>query len=348
MLLDLALGIERAFVEKHPTSISAMAFFEDKVLISGSIDGKVNLCDIEGEECNTVYKCQNTQDRRIPIASVVVSEFGVGIVVDIDGNCRFYDLHRLNKIAKVSSRAPNVKAATTWRMVPNPTFVATNETFIAVVNEPASEEHTVPDTELPPAPDVPVKLAKGQEPPPPVDPPKPYEVHSEKDIVIASQFSHQKENMKSLRNIVRGAPEKLFVMQKSHVLFFRLEDIILNLFPHLAAYRKRGVTTKDVFENHDPLNRKETQSTSPDITSTNIRLTEAIGSPVQLNDTAKSGFSKKLLSNFLEFNNDTGFNFAIGGGAVSKAESSRSDKNSSGGYGAPTLAMLNPELFKQM
>jgi len=49
VVLDLALGIEKHFIEKHPCAISALAFYEDKVLVSGSIDGKVNLCDLESE-----------------------------------------------------------------------------------------------------------------------------------------------------------------------------------------------------------------------------------------------------------------------------------------------------------
>jgi hypothetical protein len=49
IILDLALGMEKYFVEKHPCAVSSIAIFEDKVLISGSIDGRVNLCDLESE-----------------------------------------------------------------------------------------------------------------------------------------------------------------------------------------------------------------------------------------------------------------------------------------------------------
>jgi hypothetical protein len=49
-------------------------------------------------------KCQNCQDRRIPIAKAFASsDYGIGAVVDIEGNCRFYDLIRFRKMAKVSS-----------------------------------------------------------------------------------------------------------------------------------------------------------------------------------------------------------------------------------------------------
>jgi len=44
-------------------------------------------------------------DRRIPIAKVdTTSEFGLGMAVDIEGNCRFYDLIRFKKMAKISAQ----------------------------------------------------------------------------------------------------------------------------------------------------------------------------------------------------------------------------------------------------
>lgn len=49
IIIDLILGIEKKFLEKHPGEISALAFWDDKVLISGSIDGRINLNDLEDE-----------------------------------------------------------------------------------------------------------------------------------------------------------------------------------------------------------------------------------------------------------------------------------------------------------
>lgn len=49
IVLDLALGMEKYFIEKHPAAITSLAFYEDKVLISGSVDGRVNLCDLDSE-----------------------------------------------------------------------------------------------------------------------------------------------------------------------------------------------------------------------------------------------------------------------------------------------------------
>ena len=56
IVIDLQLGIEKKFVEKHPATITALALYDDKVLISGSVDGRVNLCDLDSED-RKVYKC---------------------------------------------------------------------------------------------------------------------------------------------------------------------------------------------------------------------------------------------------------------------------------------------------
>ena len=109
VVLDLILGIEKMFLEKHPGEITSLAFWEDKTLISGSVDGRVNVSDLDTDFESTgaaerkILRCQNCQDRRIPVARVLTSEFGIGAAVDIEGNCRFYDLVRLRKIAKISS-----------------------------------------------------------------------------------------------------------------------------------------------------------------------------------------------------------------------------------------------------
>jgi len=57
MVIDLQLGIEKYFVEKHPCAITSLAFYEDRVLVSGSVDGRVNLCDLDSDKQARVYKC---------------------------------------------------------------------------------------------------------------------------------------------------------------------------------------------------------------------------------------------------------------------------------------------------
>ena len=46
VIVDLILGLEKHFLEKHPAKITTMAFYEDKSLISGSVDGRINISDL--------------------------------------------------------------------------------------------------------------------------------------------------------------------------------------------------------------------------------------------------------------------------------------------------------------
>ena len=45
------------------------------------------------------------QDRKIPVSKIVTSEYGVAVAVDIEGNCRVYDMIRLRKLCKISCRS---------------------------------------------------------------------------------------------------------------------------------------------------------------------------------------------------------------------------------------------------
>ena len=47
IIIDLILGLEKHFLEKHPAKVTSIAFFEDKAIISGSVDGRINLSDLE-------------------------------------------------------------------------------------------------------------------------------------------------------------------------------------------------------------------------------------------------------------------------------------------------------------
>lgn len=145
VLIDLIHGIEKRFLEKHPSEISAIAFYEDKVLITGSIDGRVNLNDLEDQsETSKMNRCQNCQDRRIPIAKAFASDFGIGAVVDIEGNCRFYDLIRFKKMCKISSLNQREEDARfviggnrcKWRLLPSTTMEITADSFLAVTQMP--------------------------------------------------------------------------------------------------------------------------------------------------------------------------------------------------------------------
>ena len=57
-------------------------------------------------------RCSNVMDKRIPIASVATSPFGLGVAVDALSNARFYDLYRFRKMCKVSSNVRREEVST--------------------------------------------------------------------------------------------------------------------------------------------------------------------------------------------------------------------------------------------
>ncbi len=148
VILDIALGMEKYFLEKHPAAVSSVDFYDDKILISGSIDGRVNLCDLDSENQERVYNCQNIQDQKIPIVKVMASDFGMGVAVDIEGNCRFYDLVRLRKLAKINAKT-NMNGGF-WRMLPQPVMCTTSESFFGVTCSDEQEAVKVPEPPQPP------------------------------------------------------------------------------------------------------------------------------------------------------------------------------------------------------
>ena len=49
--------------------------------------------------------------------------------------------------------------------------------------------------------------------------------------------------------------EQNYYVQKSNLSIFRYEDVIFNVFPHLAALKRRGATTKEIFQTNDPFSK---------------------------------------------------------------------------------------------
>lgn len=75
-------------------------------------------------------------DRYIPIAAVCTGDYGVGVAIDIEGNCRFYDFFRLRKLAKISAKATinhSTAVNSKFRLLPKPVICSTPEAFLGLV-----------------------------------------------------------------------------------------------------------------------------------------------------------------------------------------------------------------------
>ena len=200
-------------------------------------------------------------DRKVPVAQVIASEFGIGAALDIEGNCRFYDLVRLRKICKISSIPHQGKGTenTKWRLLPNPTLATTPDSFLGIIQTEENDHFNLDDLNKPDADAVEEKKAppkKGQAVVIDEEEEEPITMHSEKDMLVDGKYSDVRENLKSLSDIERHATESLFVLQKSSMNIFRFEDVIFSVYPHMAMHRKRGSTIREVFQTIDPMEKK--------------------------------------------------------------------------------------------
>jgi hypothetical protein len=133
-------------------------------------------------------------DRKIPIACVATGEFGIGVAIDIEGNCRFYDFYRLRKLAKISAKASAKQHGGSFRLLPKPVFAATADAFLGLVQSEEVETVTMPEP--------PVFVQPDPKNPVPVPEPKPYVARAEKEIVIKNKYSDDRSKLASLTQII--------------------------------------------------------------------------------------------------------------------------------------------------
>jgi hypothetical protein len=163
----------------------------------------------------------------------MTSDYGIGVAVDIEGNCRFYDFIRFKKMCKISSLNSREEDARfviggnkcRWRLLPSVTMEMSADSFLAV-------------TQLP---EIAIDSAEQDK-----------KQLCDKDIFIDKLYSDTKENLKSLSNIAFESSESPFYLQRSSLSIFRFEDVIFNLYPQLASVRRKGMPTKEVFLSNNP------------------------------------------------------------------------------------------------
>lgn len=72
-------------------------------------------------------------------------------------------------------------------------------------------------------------------------------------MLLDKKYSDEKEKLKSLASISYDITEGLnFVISKSNLCVFRFEDVIFNLYPHIASMRRKGMTIREIFQKNDP------------------------------------------------------------------------------------------------
>ena len=144
-------------------------------------------------------------------------EFGIAMAVDIEGHCRFYDVLRFKKMAKMSSgQARGMDDAKEgpykFRLMSNVCLEMAQDAFLGVTQtsthyrEEKSAEEAVPvPAEAPPA-----KGAKGAAPVEEVEEVEPVPDTWESEVLQDKMYADAPEKLKSLVDVVQAMPEGNF------------------------------------------------------------------------------------------------------------------------------------------
>ena len=383
IIYDINIGIEKNVLECHGGPVTSISFFQDKSVITGSTFGSVYINSIEeqNDEDTLKFNQSNCQDEYIPIVKVLATEYGIGIALDVKGNIRLYDMLRYKKIAKVKDRKPKDELAnklkdaemtSAFRVFPGICLDANNDQIIIVDNtqvfsEPKVEDQPVEEVKE----EDPKKKGKGPAEPEPQEIKEPEEEKFITDFEILKNneyiYNHNgiKQTMKPISSLVSELEEKTyFIMSKSSICIYRLEDVIFSIYPHLAGIRRKGVNTKELFSKEDP-DKYTSAKHSKELEGSTLQAPYA-------QDVHKSTYSKKTMKSNSSVHSgksgynalqDQGFspgliaNFGVKTKPTNLGDLKRSDgsvkskgsllNDSQHDYGVPTLELLNPELYKE-
>jgi len=380
IVYDISVGIEKSVLECHGGPVTTISFYQDKSVITGSTFGSVYINSLEeqGDDETLKFSQSNCQDENIPIAKVLATDYGIGIALDIMGNIRLYDMMRHKKIAKVKDRKPkdefniNFKDAemtTSFRIFPRACMDANNDQIIIVDN---TNQFAEPKDE-----DQPAEEVKEEDPKKKAGKPADEEEQEEPEVEeekIITDFEILKKNeyiyssneirqtMKPASQLNDELDEKTyFIVSKSSICIYRLEDVIFSIYPHLAGIRRKGVNTKELFSREDPdkmnsaKNSKEMETSNLQAPFQGARKSSVSKNTMKSNSSVHSGRSGYNQLQDQGFSAGVIANFAVKPSHATDHKPSDGSLRSKGSlmnesqqdYGVPTLEILNPELYKE-
>ena len=332
IVYDVSVGVEKLVLECHGGPVTSISFFRDKSIITGSTFGSVYINSLEehSDEETLKFNQSNCQDEYIPIAKVQATDYGIGAALDVIGNIRLYDMLRFRKIAKVKDRKPkdnlitlkDAELSSAFRIFPRICIGANSDHIIIIDN---CEEFAEAKEEDQPQEEVQEednkKKGKAVEEEPEKEK-EPEEIKVLTDFQILKNNSYEydinkvKTTMKSQNKLIEELDEKtFFIISKSSICIYRLEDVVFSIYPHLAGIRRRGINTKEVFIREDPdkmasaKNSKEAENSNlqapfggDNYRSTQSKRTLKSNSSIQSGRSGfgndSQGFDPNLIANF--------------------------------------------------
>jgi len=95
----------------------------------------------------------------------------------------------------------------------------------------------------------------------PEEPPEQIPYLNERNLLTDGSYSDEASKFKSIDQIkqkeIPDTNKHLFYLEKSNVQLFRFEDVIFTVFPHLASFKRRAATTREIFLQNDPFNKTQ-------------------------------------------------------------------------------------------
>eukprot|EP00826_Nyctotherus_ovalis_P056035 TRINITY_DN74_c0_g4_i4.p1 TRINITY_DN74_c0_g4~~TRINITY_DN74_c0_g4_i4.p1 ORF type:complete len:874 (-),score=273.77 TRINITY_DN74_c0_g4_i4:669-3290(-) len=237
----------------------------------------------------SIMQARVHQDLNYPVIAIYPSEIGICIACDSEGNARLFDLYRGKKIGKLCPLLKHSSQPWTWRLFPQICLSIQKDTIIAV------SSHA-----------------------------DPLMTERLNDAIGKSEHGVYCNGIKSLP--LSGLE---FSLNTSVLFLFRIEDLLLAIYPAIASMNRPDLTIGTLFENYDETKKPEDmmQALEPTFKSEDISSIRKSPHPSH----KSSQMSKQDQPSIIR---------------ASKAKQEDTAKAPKK-YGAPTIELLNPELYKQ-
>lgn len=237
----------------------------------------------------SILQARVHQDLNYPVIAICPSGIGICVACDSEGNARLFDLHRGKKIGKLCPLLKHSSQPWTWRLFPQICLGIQKDTIIAV------SSHADP------------LIAERLN-----------------EAIGKSEHGVYCNGMKSLP--LSGLE---FSLNTSVLFLFRIEDLLLAIYPAIASMNRPDLTIGTLFENYDETKKPEDmmQGLEPTFKSEDISSIRKSPHPSH----KSSQMSRQDQPPTIR---------------ISKAKQKETAKVPKK-YGAPTIELLNPELYKQ-
>ncbi|EAR84004.2 WD domain, G-beta repeat protein (macronuclear) [Tetrahymena thermophila SB210] len=99
IIWDNEFQVESKSLQNHSSSITCLAFFHEKYLVSGCNNGYVLIQSLEKENQYQILSNTYKVQKQNPILSIQVNKYGLVLAIDSKKNVRMYNIHLKKKIA---------------------------------------------------------------------------------------------------------------------------------------------------------------------------------------------------------------------------------------------------------